>query len=125
MTIERKDRRKELGAAGEEMAVQLLTDKGYTISSRNWRCRVGEIDIVAESEGVLVFVEVRTRNSSRSFGMAKESVDYRKQMKVREAAQYYLARYKLYDRRVRFDVLSIQMNQMHDRPLIEHIEGAF
>ncbi|NEW05528.1 YraN family protein [Paenibacillus sp. SYP-B3998] len=120
-----KDDRRQLGKHGEELAAHFLSEQGYAIVARNWRCRTGELDIVAEFEGVLVFVEVRTRRPSSSFGIAKESIDYRKQLKVRETAQYYLHRYKKHEARVRLDVITVELSPERNEPQIEHMQGAF
>ncbi|MFD0698402.1 YraN family protein [Paenibacillus sp. GCM10027628] len=130
MTGLRKDTRKQLGKLGEELAEDFLRERGYLIVERNWRCRTGEIDIIAEFEGILVFVEVRARKPSASFGLAKESIDHRKQLKVRETAQFYLHRYKKHEQRVRFDVMTVEFagaGSIEDAgtPHIEHIIGAF
>ncbi|MBD0380374.1 YraN family protein [Paenibacillus sedimenti] len=130
MTGLRKDNRKQLGRLGEELAEAFLRERGYAIIERNWRCRTGEIDIIAQVDGILVFVEVRTRRSSTSFGLAKESIDYRKQLKVRETAQFYLHRYKKHEQRVRLDVIAVEfpgdgLPENAGTPLIEHMIGAF
>jgi putative endonuclease len=121
----RKDQRKLVGAAGEALAEAYLRSLGYCILERNWRCRTGEIDIVAEIEGILVFVEVRSRSVHGKFGLAKESVNVRKQLQVRETAQYYLHRYRLYDKPLRFDVISVHFTKEGEDPLLEQIKGAF
>jgi putative endonuclease len=119
-----KDTRKQIGAVGEGIAEEYLLGLGYSILERNWRCRRGEIDIVAESEGRLVFVEVRSRSMHGSYGTAKESVDTRKQHKVRETAQYYLHRHRNHEQSIRFDVISVEFTK-EGETLIEHIQGAF
>jgi putative endonuclease len=121
----RKDMRKQIGATGEAIAEEYLRTIGYHIIERNWRCRTGEIDIIAETEGTLVFVEVRSRSVHGSFGIAKESVNLRKQQQVRETAQYYLYRYRLHEHSLRFDVISVQFTKDGEAPLLEQIKGAF
>ncbi|NOV03186.1 YraN family protein [Paenibacillus planticolens] len=117
--------KKQLGKLGEEAAEAFLSKQGYRIVERNWRCRTGELDIIAEQAGTLVFVEVRSRRSSGRFGLAKESVDLRKQMKVKETAQYYLHRFQKYELPVRFDVIAVELSTDGQALEIEHIEGAF
>ncbi|MBP1961128.1 YraN family protein [Paenibacillus aceris] len=119
------DNRKQLGKLGEDAAEAFLSKQNYRIVARNWRCRTGELDIIAEQAGTLVFVEVRTRRSSGRFGLAKESVDIRKQLKVKETAQYYLHRFQKYELPVRFDVIAVEISTEGAAPHIEHIEGAF
>ncbi|TXK77465.1 YraN family protein [Paenibacillus sp. N3.4] len=125
MTGTRKDDRKQIGTYGEELAEAMLRQLDYLILCRNWRCRTGEIDIIAEIEGILVFVEVRTRRPTGHFGLAKESIDYRKQTKVRETAQFYLHRYKKYEQSIRFDVITVELLEEGTPPHIEHLQGAF
>jgi putative endonuclease len=117
--------RKQIGSAGETMAAEYLLQKGYEIIVRNWRCRTGELDIVAGQDDMLVIVEVRTRRKIGRYGLAKESVNARKQIQVRETAQFYVHRYKLYDHKIRFDVISIDMDADEKKLQLEHIQGAF
>jgi putative endonuclease len=79
------------GAAAEGLAARFLASQGLAIVSRNYRCRGGEIDIVARDGSTLVFVEVRMR-SNRSFGGPAESITFVKRRRLRLAAQHYLAR---------------------------------
>lgn len=117
--------RKELGKLGEEAAEAYLSNMAYRILERNWRCRTGELDIIAEQAGTLVFIEVRTRRTTGRFGLAKESVDIRKQLKVKETAQFYLHRFQKYEYSIRFDVIAVEISLDGDTPQIEHIQGAF
>ena len=82
--------RQRLGAFGEEVAVRRLQELGYRILQRNYRCPVGEIDIVALDGEVLVFAEVRTRRGDR-MGTPEESIGFRKRAKMVEVAQTYVA----------------------------------
>jgi len=120
-----KNNRKELGKLGEEAAEAYLSNMAYQILERNWRCRTGELDIIAEQAGTLVFIEVRTRRTTGRFGLAKESVDIRKQLKVKETAQFYMHRFQKYENSVRFDVIAVEISLDGDTPQIEHIQGAF
>ncbi|MNI07521.1 hypothetical protein D3C73_605310 [compost metagenome] len=122
---ERQDDRKQIGRAGELIAQTYLREQGFMILEMNWRCKSGELDIVAELDQVLVFVEVRTRKRLGSYGTAKESVNPRKQQQVRETAQYYLHRFRKYEQRVRFDVITIELKDEGEVPFLEHIQGAF
>jgi putative endonuclease len=125
MTEFRKDDRKQLGKLGEELAEAFLSERDYRIIERNWRCRTGELDIIAEKANKLIFVEVRTRRPSGRFGSAKESVDYRKQLKVKETAQFYLHRFQKYEQSIQFDVITVELSVDGAAPHIEHIKGAF
>lgn len=125
MTELRKDDRKQLGKLGEELAEAFLSERAYRIVERNWRCRTGELDIIAEKADKLIFIEVRTRRPSGRFGSAKESVDYRKQLKVKETAQFYLHRFQKYEQSIQFDVITVEVSVDGAEPHIEHIQGAF
>ncbi|WP_141500825.1 YraN family protein [Paenibacillus luteus] len=120
------DTRKQIGRLGEDAACNYLDQAGYAIITRNWRCRSGEIDIIAECEGRLVFVEVRTRRAGGRFGTAAESVDRRKQQKVRDIAQVYLRNVHLQNAAIRFDVITVMINRI-DETITEckHYEAAF
>lgn len=122
--MNRFDHRKQLGEAGEQAAVRLLTGQGYHIVERNWRCRLGEIDIIAKHGEQLVIVEVRTRSTLR-FGSGAESVDSRKQQKLRQLALIYLQEKRLPKGQViRFDVISVQL--LADGKFeFDHIAHAF
>ena len=99
--------RQELGIRGEELAAAELTTRGYAILARRYRTRHGEIDIVAEERGTIVFVEVRAR-ASGEFGTAAESVTDVKRRKVVAMAGEYLARHRVSNRPCRFDVVAIE-----------------
>lgn len=115
----------QLGAWGEYIAGQYLKNKGYTIVFRNFRCKRGEIDIIAENREYLAFVEVKLRKSA-DFADAREFVDYRKQKKLRITAMLYLSGHET-DKQPRFDVIEIYAPQgIHTpNPIINHLEDAF
>lgn len=100
-----------------------LESRGYAILARRYRTRHGEIDIVADDRGTLVFVEVRAR-ATREFGSAAESVTLAKQRKVASMAVEYLAREHVSGRPCRFDVVAID-EALSDRPVIAVYPGAF
>lgn len=110
------------GARGEDLAAQYLRRKGYRIRERNFRCRQGEIDMIAEKAGILVFVEVKLRKSTAK-GQPREAVDWRKQQRILGAAQYYLYSKKINDVPMRFDVIEIYDEARGLR--INQIENAF
>ena len=107
------------GARAEDLCAELLRRAGLRILARNWRCRHGEIDLVAEEGGTLVFAEVRLRRSNR-YGGAAEIVTAAKRQRLLAAARLYLAGRKEID--CRFDVLLLDGEQ---RPNIEWIRDAF
>ncbi|QYC39397.1 hypothetical protein Nocox_08865 [Nonomuraea coxensis DSM 45129] len=97
----------ELGKKGEQLAAIYLEAKGMRIIDRNWRCRHGELDIIAEEGSTLIVVEVKTR-SSRSHGTALESVDHRKLSKLRTLAAKWLSTQAHTFDSVRVDVIAIE-----------------
>ena len=113
------------GAWGEDLAAEYLEGKGYRITARGWRCRFGELDIVAEGGGFLCFVEVKLRRSDR-YGGGAEYVDWRKQRKLRLTAELYLQAYPT-DLQPRFDVIEVSApyGLGTENLKIRHIEDAF
>ena len=109
------------GEAAENAALQYLQRQGLRFIERNYRCKLGEIDLIMQDGISLVFVEVRFRRSTR-FGSPAETVAARKQQRVVRAAAYYLQRHKL-DQPCRFDVIGIQGNS--DPVKVEWIKDAF
>ena len=107
------------GEAAEALAAAFLEARGLKIIARNYRCKFGEIDLVARSGGTMVFVEVRARKSN-SFGGAAESITAAKRKKVLAAARHYLASQRI-DCACRFDVVLL----MGEPPQIEWIRDAF
>lgn len=119
-----KTARQALGISGEDLAVAELSRRGYAIVARGYRTRYGEIDVVAEDDGVMVFVEVR-RKSGDGCGAAAESVTRDKQRRVARMAADYLARHDLYDKcAVRFDVVAID-DQPDGSSIVTLIQAAF
>lgn len=115
--------RQNLGQNGEDIAAEFLGKNGYAILTRNYRCCLGEIDIIAKIGAVLVFIEVKTRKSE-AYGSPAAAVTPRKQRQISKTAQYYLAERNLFDAPARFDVVSIVMNS-DQQTLIEIIPSAF
>lgn len=113
------------GQWGEALVVEDLRQKGWTIAATNFRCRMGELDIVAEKGRYLAFVEVKLRKNAQ-FGAACEAVTASKQRKLLAAAQYYLMCHptKL---QPRFDVAEVYAPQgvQTENPCISYIENAF
>ncbi len=111
-----------LGKEGERIAERYLKKKGYRLVERNYRCPVGELDLIALDRRVIVFVEVKTRTDDR-FGGPLESVHWRKQQKMIKAAQFFLSQQRLHQREARFDVIGISF--VDREPVVEHIQNAF
>lgn len=127
------DPRKQLGYAGEELAVRTLQAAGLTIVERNWRCKEGEIDIVAQEMAPdyvrggelspwLVLVEVRTRRGL-AYGAALESITPRKAAKMRQVAHRYVQE-RAWTGAWRIDVVGVQMDGQGRLLNIEHIRHA-
>ena len=115
--------RKKLGTESELLAAEFLESKKYRILERNVRCSMGEIDIVALDEGVVVFVEVRSTLAGK-FGHPKESLTPRKRRTLSMLAVWYLKRKGWLDRSARFDVVTVTPQPSGD-PKVEHYENAF
>ena len=94
------------GQEGEDRAAVVLKRKGYTIVATNYRSPFGEIDIIAEEGGFLVFIEVK-RRTNRAFGTSLDAIDLKKKRHIIRSAQTYLKANDCLDRRVRFDVVGI------------------
>lgn len=114
---------KGIGPYGENLASAFLVKKGYKILERNYRKRFGELDIIAEDGEDIVFVEVKTRKSTR-FGNPFEAVDIRKQRKMSKVALSYLDSRKMNGRNARFDVVAIMISERKVME-IEVIKNAF
>ncbi len=103
------EKSKSLGERGEEIAVNFLKKNRYKILFRNYRCKFGEIDIIAQHKKTLAFIEVKTR-SSEAYGLPQEAVQSKKQKKISWVALEFIQRYKLEDRAARFDIVAIQFS---------------
>jgi putative endonuclease len=101
--------RQGLGRTGERLAAEALMSEGYRILERNFRCRQGEIDLVAEDEHDLIFVEVKARRGV-SFGLPEDALTMRKRRKLMEVASYYLDLHACSDRSWRIDVVAVQFS---------------
>lgn len=117
-------RRSKLGRRGELITLLLLSFKGYRLRHRNWRAPSGELDLVFERRGEVVFVEVKTR-SDEDFGGAVSAVDNAKQNKLVQTASAYLGRYSLWDRPCRFDIVAIERRPGFPGWRIRHYRDAF
>ncbi len=111
-----------LGKEGERIAERYLKRKGYKLVERNYRCPVGEMDLIALDRRVIVFVEVKTRSDDR-FGLPLESVHRWKQQKMIKTALFFLSQRRLHHREARFDVIGISFAARE--PVVEHIQNAF
>ncbi|MBR6399885.1 MAG: YraN family protein [Firmicutes bacterium] len=106
------------GKSGEQIAAAYLKRRFYKILEQNYRCRMGEIDIIAQKGSYIVFVEVKYRRDAEK-GMPYEAVNYPKQQHIKNTAQYYLLQNSLQNCDCRFDVISILGNE------VTHYKNAF
>jgi putative endonuclease len=116
--------KKEVGKLGEDIASSHIFKNGYSIIERNFRTKFGEIDIIAKDHKYIAFIEVKTRKGTR-FGYPREAVDKFKQSKIKNIASLYLAKKKLWDSSVRFDVVEIILDDKNDVKSVVLIKNAF
>lgn len=116
--------RSDLGRLGENVAEEFLKKKGYRIKARNYRCRTGEIDLIAEQNEYLVFVEVKSRYFSQNMVNPLLSITHKKRKKLRTLGQLYLAKNNIRTKQPRFDVITIIFKSA-SKYALEHLENAF
>ncbi len=107
--------KKELGKFGERMAAEYLVLNGYQIVAQNFKCRLGEVDIIGKKDNKIVFFEVKTRTSDQ-FGLPREAITETKKDHIRKVAAVYMMWEKVTNYEVAFDVIEVYCN---------HIENAF
>jgi putative endonuclease len=117
------DPRAHLGRLGEQLASEQLAAAGLTVLARNWRCRTGEIDLIAAAPGLLVFCEVKTRRG-HGYGSAAAAVTPRKQARLRTLAAAWLAANAHPPCQVRFDVVAVTWPRGH-APHVDHLQAVF
>lgn len=115
--------RQQLARFGEDAAAEELKRRGYAIRTRNYRCRGGEADLVADDGETLVFVEVKTR-SRLQYGLPREAVGWTKQQRLGRAAVHYCAMQRIEDRPIRFDVVEVVILN-REVATVEVIRDAF
>lgn len=115
---------KKIGLIGEQLSANYLREKGYLILDRNYRSRLGELDIVAKKDNLIIFVEVKTRTSDM-FGCPSEAVNYKKQQTIYKLSQQYIMIKNLYHDYwiYRFDVIEVKITDKKYK--INHILNAF
>ena len=114
--------KQQIGKRGEDIVANFLAQFGYSILTRNYFVRGGEIDIIAQNADALVFVEVKS-TASKSFGEPETWVDERKQKRIGVAAERYLADNEIENVDCRFDVITVDLSS--HPPRIHHIKDAF
>jgi putative endonuclease len=112
----------ELGVHGERIAAAFLTDAGMRVLDRNWRCREGELDLVARDGDALVFCEVKTRRGT-GYGDPAAAVTPAKQRRLRVLAQRWLAAHEEHARELRFDVVGVLVRPSCPA-VVTHLRGA-
>ncbi|MGE5473118.1 MAG: YraN family protein [Ignavibacteriales bacterium] len=117
--------KKDLGQVGEKKARKYLVDNGYTILKNNFTCKLGEIDIIAEKEEYIIFIEVKTRTNV-NYGFPIESISFKKRKSIIKSAKVFLLQKKLTDSAVRFDVIEVLTGSEKESSInINHIMNAF
>ena len=115
---------KLLGRWGERRAAAFLRRRGFSVVARNYTCPAGEIDLIAaDADGVIVFVEVKTRRDEQ-FAKAQDAVTTKKQRTMTQAAKSFVRNYKVKDKPLRFDVVAVVLGKK-GKPQIRHYENAF
>src|SRR3954467_14851329 len=114
--------RRAVGDEAESAVAAFLEARGYRVRHRNFHCQYGELDLVAEKDTTVCFVEVRMR-SSATWGDPSHSVSFKKQRRVVKGALHYMFQHKLEDRMIRFDVVSVIGRG--ERAQLEHLPNAF
>lgn len=114
---------KSIGKIGEEMAVQFLSKNGYNILDKNIKAPFGEIDIIAEKDNCVCFVEVKSRKTEK-YGLPEEAITQVKKNKIIKVAQFYIKKKHIKHKLFRFDVISINFNKNFGQR-IRHIANAF
>ena len=115
---------KDIGALGEGIAESYLRNLGYKILDKNFRCKCGEIDLIASNKGYICFIEVKTRYGI-NFGMPAESVSFSKQHKIYKTSEVYIMWKNIINSNFRFDVMEVLLNNGNNDFLVNHIENAF
>lgn len=111
------------GISGEETAARFLKENGYNVLQRNYKTKLGEIDIIAKDKDTFAFIEVKTRHTER-FGLPQEALSNFKQRQISKVALAYLKQNNLLHKKARFDVVSI-IYTSEDKPELELIKNAF
>ena len=123
-TQQRFKTRKSTGITGEQIATTEMKQKGYQILENNYRCHIGEIDIVASNNEFLVFVEVKTRTVGKTIVDPLISITQKKRQKLKNLGMFYVQQKSIYHKQPRFDVIAIKLLK-DNKHTFQHIENAF
>lgn len=116
--------KKEIGFYGEDLAEKYLKSIGYVILKRNFRCKIGEIDIIAKDKDFITFIEVKSRYGNL-YGSPRESITYSKKLKIYKTAEVFICKSNLHYANFRFDVIEIMFNKQNNNYSINLIKDAF
>ncbi|GAB6170038.1 YraN family protein [Clostridium carnis] len=119
-----KNYNKDIGNYGEEIAYNYLKNKGYYTLAKNYRNKFGEIDLICKKDGIIIFIEIKSRYSNL-YGTPKESVTYSKQKQIINLCKFFINYKKLFQYNCRFDVVEIFFNNINNTYIINHLEDAF
>lgn len=113
--------KKDIGNLGENIAKKYLENMEYRIITTNFRCKQGEIDIIAVDGEEVVFVEVKTRKNM-NYGYAIDSIDYKKKSHIYKASKYFVYKYKLEKFCIRFDIVEIYLKE--NKYILNHLKNV-
>lgn len=123
----KKENRKQIGDYGEKLALEAYLKVGYKIVAQQYRCPIGEIDLILQKENKIIFVEVRTKTSN-SYGTAEESITEKKKQTIRKVSLYFLNdQYKDWESNcvLQYDVISIYIDKQKKKAWLTRYEQAF
>ncbi|MGO5073080.1 YraN family protein [Clostridium sporogenes] len=116
---------KDIGSFGETIAADYIKNCGYIILEKNFRCKLGEIDIIAKDKNFIVFIEVKTRYGC-IYGSPSEAITFKKQNKIYKTAQLYIIKKAIYNKfYFRFDVIEVILNTLNSNYSVKLIKNAF
>jgi len=115
---------KDIGSLGEDLAESYIKNHGYIIIERNFRCKIGEIDIIGKDKEHIAFIEVKARYND-DYGRPAEAVNFYKQNKLYKAAEFYIMKNKLNNYNFRFDVIEVLLKLESNRYELRLIKNAF
>lgn len=115
---------KDIGSFGEDLSINYLIDNGYYILEKNYRNKIGEIDVICKKNNLLIFIEVKSRYTN-SYGFPIESVTYYKRKQIIKVSMLYIILNKYNNFNIRYDVIEVFFNKNNDLFNINHTTDAF
>lgn len=119
-----KNFNKDIGSFGEDLSINYLIDNGYYILEKNYRNKIGEIDVICKKNNLLIFIEVKSRYTN-SYGFPIESVTYYKRKQIIKVSMLYIILNKYNNFNIRYDVIEVFFNKNNDLFNINHTTDAF